>query len=232
MRAAAKPPTLQSIMKELKSLSHPENLAGMARYGIKIDNALGVKVPDLRRIARRVKRNHGLALELWGTGVHDARILASMLAEPEKATPALMDEWAELFYAWDICDQTCMNFFVYTKFAHKKAVEWSKRREEFIKRAGFALMACIAWKNKDMKESECADFFACMERESADGRNYVKKSVNWALRQAGKRNPELHCAAIACAERIAKQDSKSAKWIAADALRELKNPKVIARIKN
>ena len=218
-------------MKELKSLAHPENLAGMARYGIKTDSALGVKVPDLRRIARRIKRNHPLALELWETGVHDARILASMLAEPGKATPAFMDKWAKIFYAWDICDQTCLNLFVYTNHAHKKAVEWTRRKEEFVKRAGFALMACIAWKSREMKTTEAADFFACMEREAGDGRNYVKKAVNWALRQAGKRNRELYKAAVACAERIAKQDSKSAKWIAADALRELKNPKIIGRIK-
>jgi 3-methyladenine DNA glycosylase AlkD len=193
----------------------------MARFGISSKNTLGIPVPELRRMARELGKNHELAIELWESGIHEARLLASMVAELEKFSEAEADSWIEDFDSWDVCDQACMNLLYATPFAFEKALEWSERKEEFEKRAGFALMACIAFKDKKAKDSDFESFFAAIKRESGDERNFVRKAVNWALRQIGKRNEKLRKRAIAVAREIRNKDSKSAKWIANDALREL-----------
>lgn len=210
------------ILKKLKSCSVPSARAGMARFGIDTKYALGVSVPNMRKIAKSVGRNHGLALRLWDTKIHEARILASMIDLPESVTEKQTEEWVRCFNSWDICDQCCMNLFDKTKFAYRKAAEWSGREDEFVKRAGFALMACLAWHDKHAEDKKFLEFFPIIKMQSTDERNFVKKAVNWALRQIGKRNLNLNRAAIKTAEQIQKIDSKSAKWIAGDALRELK----------
>jgi len=209
------------IIQRLKSLSDPEAVKGMARFGINPENTYGVSVPDLRKIARGISTDHALAEQLWASGIHEARILASMIDEPEMVTEAQMESWVKGFDSWDVCDQCCSNLFDKAKFAYQKAAEWSKREEEFVKRAGFTLMATLAVHDKKAVDEEFVKFLPVIKRESTDNRNFVKKAVNWALRQIGKRNLNLNKMAIKAAEEIQQIDSKSARWIAADAIREL-----------
>ena len=214
----------------LQTLAQPEKLEGMSRYGIQTGTALGVSMPDVRKVARQIGRNHELALALWDSGIHEARILAGLVEIPDRVTPAQMERWTKQFDSWDLCDQTCMNLYSKTPFAHQKAAAWSKAKREFVKRAGFALMAVLAVHDKKSGDEPLALFLPMIEREAGDERNFVKKAVNWALRQIGKRNRALNRAAVATAEKIARQPSKGARWVAADALRELTNEKVQARL--
>ena len=211
------------VINLLRQKSSPVYLDGMQRFGIANQRALGVRVSDLRQIAKTIKKDHELALELWKTGIHEARILASMIDDPNKVTEAQFDSWTADFNSWDVCDQICSNLLHYTPFAVAKAIDYSARSEEFIKRAGFVLMAARAVKDKQADDLIFLQFFPIIEREANDGRNFVKKAVNWALRQIGKRNSNLKKMATASAERIMEQSSKSAKWIATDALRDLSN---------
>lgn len=220
----------EEIIKTLKSHSNPKNVAGMARFGINSKNTLGVSIPVLRKIAKENGKNHTLAGELWASGIHEARILASYVEEPKSVTEKQMDDWVADFDSWDVCDQVCSSLFDKTPFAHRKAAEWSRRNEEFIKRAGFAMMACLAVHDKQAADSAFMKFLPIIKRGSVDERNFVRKAVNWALRQIGKRNKRLNAAAIKAAKEIAKIDSKSAKWIAKDALRELKSMAVKKRL--
>ncbi|MFA5055197.1 MAG: DNA alkylation repair protein [Dehalococcoidia bacterium] len=203
----------------------------MARYGIKPAKAYGVSIPDLRAIAKEIGTDHELALELWRSGIHEARIIAGMIADPDRTTEKLIDSWVSDFDSWDICDQCCMNLFRSTKFAYGKAVEWSANEKEYIKRAGFVMMACLAVGDKKAGDEKFLEFLPIIEREAGDSRNYVQKAVNWALRQIGKRNAVLNKKAIETAEEIQKMSMRSAKWIASDALRELKSEAVQARLK-
>ena len=212
---------VDAILSELKRQSNPRNVAGMARFGINPHRALGVSVATLRQLARRIGKNHSLALQLWNSGIHEARILASVIDEPAKVTPRQMERWVRDFDSWDVCDQCCGNLFDKTPFAYRKAAAWSRRREEFVKRAGFALMAALAVHDKETGDAAFIKFFPLIERAAIDDRNFVKKAVNWALRQIGKRNARLRRLAIASARRIRRQDSRSARWITAVALREL-----------
>lgn len=221
-----KNPEVAKIINNLKKYSVPEAKVGMAKYGIKTEYALGVSIPNLRKIAKQTGKNHKLALQLWNTKIHEARILASMIDEPKLVTEKQMEKWAKDFNSWDLCDQCCNNLFRKTKFAHEKAIEWSKREEEFIKRAGFALIACLAVHDKIAKNEDFLKFFPLIKKGSDDSRNYVKKAVNWALRQIGKRNQNLNKMAIITAKEIKETDSKTAKWIALDALRELESEKI------
>ena len=209
----------------------PKDLAGLARYGIKTDSSYGVRIPVLRALAKRVRPNHALALELWATGIHDACTLAPMIDDPAEVSRAQMNRWARDFDSWDICDNCCNNLFRKTKFAHAVAVAWAGDDGEFVRRAGFALLAVLAVHDKDAPNRQFLDWLRLIERHADDERNYVKKAVNWALRQIGKRNRALHKAAVKCAERLVKRDSKSARWIARDALRELHDDKTQSRIK-
>ncbi len=219
------------VLKRLKARGDPESLEGMARFGIATEKAYGVRVPELRKLARDVGTDHELALQLWDTGVHEARILASMVDDPVLVGAEQMEAWARDFDSWDLCDQCCMNLFDRTPFAWRKAMEWSTREEEFVKRAAFALMASLAVHDKEAADEEFADLLPIIRRESVDERNFVKKAVNWALRQIGKRNLVLNTKAISTAEEILEIGSKSARWIASDALRELTGEKVRARLR-
>jgi 3-methyladenine DNA glycosylase AlkD len=220
--------TADNLLRELRSLANQRNVAGMARFGINPHRALGVPVGMLRRIARCIGKNHALALALWKSGIHEARILAGIIDEPAKVTSRQMDAWACDFDSWDVCDQCCNNLFDKTPFAYRKAATWSRRREEFVKRAGFALMAALAVHDKKASDATFVKFLLLIEHAASDDRNFVKKAVNWALRQIGKRNARLRRLAIASARRIRRQDSRPARWIAADALRELQ-PRLTSR---
>jgi len=214
---------VNELIAELKQSASPAYLAGMQRFGIDNTKALGIKVPLLRGIAKTIKKNHLLAQQLWDTGIHEARLLATMIDDPAQVTRQQMDNWVKDFSSWDVCDQACGNLFDRTPFAIEKALEYSTSEEEFIKRAGFVLMAEYAMHIKKAGDEVFIQFFPVIEREAWDERNFVKKAINWALRQIGKRNAHLKFAAIACAERILQQNTKAAKWIATDALKELKN---------
>ncbi len=218
------------IIKKVASLSDPEAVKGMARFGINPENTYGVSLPNLRKIARETGKDHVLALKLWTSGIHEARLLASMVDEPEMVTEAQMESWVKDFDSWDVCDQCCSNLFDKSKLAYQKASEWSRREEEFVKRAGFVLMATLAVHDKKASDEDFLKFLPMIKRESTDNRNFVKKAVNWALRQVGKRNLGLNKMAIKAAGEIKQIESKSAGWIAADALRELTGEAVQKRL--
>jgi len=221
----------QGILKKLKLLANHQNTKGMAKFGINTENALGVPIPFLRGLAKKIGKNHKLAQDLWNSGIHEARILASMIDDFELVTEKQMEKWVKGFNSWDICDQVCMNLFDRTSFAVKKAKNWTKSSREFVKRAGFAMMASLAIHGKKMKDEQFMEFFALIEKESKDQRNFVKKAVNWALRQIGKRNKRLNREAVKIAKKIQKINSKSAKWIANNALRELQDDVVQKKFK-
>ncbi len=207
-------------------MANPKNVAGMARFGISSEGTLGVSIPVLRKMAKETGRDHELAGELWKTGIHEARILAAMVDEPDRVTRKQMDDWVRDFDSWDVCDQVCMNLFDLTEHAYQKAVEWTGREPEFEKRAGFALMACLAWHDKAAPDGKLEKFLPAIERGADDGRNFVKKAVSWALRHIGKRDKRLNRSAIAAAKRIGGQDSKTAKWVSRNVLKELTGEKV------
>jgi len=221
----------EEILKRLNSLANPENVAGMTRFGINPKGTLGISLYTLRPMAREICKDHKLARQLWKSGIHEARILAGMVDEPEKVTEKQMESWVRDIDSWDVCDQVCSNLFDKTSFAYDKAVEWSSRKEEFVKRSGFVLMACLAVHDKKADNEVFESFFPIIKREAHDERNFVKKAVNWALRQIGKRNLALNRKAVKAAKEIQKMDSKSARWIASDALRELTGEKVQKRLK-
>jgi 3-methyladenine DNA glycosylase AlkD len=222
---------VREVLKELNAMADRSRLSGMARYGIATDKALGVAVPNLRALGKRLGRDHDLAERLWETEIHEARMLASMIDDPAAVTEAQMEAWVHDFDSWDLCDQVCGNLFDRTRFVFRKAVEWSGREDEFVKRAGFALVAWAAVHRKDLADAEFEAFLPIIRAEATDDRNYVRKAVNWALRQIGKRSPGLHRKAIETAERIAKMDSRAARWIASDALRELTSEPIVERMR-
>ena len=212
---------IDEVFTLLHQKSNPAYLEGMKRFAIETNNALGIPIPEVRKLARIIKKDHALALELWKTGLHEARILASLVDDPAFVTPKQINDWVNDFNSWDICDQVCGNLFYRTPFAIETALAFSSRNEEFVKRAAFVLMAEYAIHNKTADNETFINFLQLIEREAWDDRNFVKKAVNWALRQIGKRNQILTIAAIETANRILLQDSKSAKWIASNALNEL-----------
>jgi 3-methyladenine DNA glycosylase AlkD len=214
-------PSVTSIIKELRSHGDPRNVAGMARFGVTVPDALGISAPVLRSMARRIGRSHELAAGLWASGIHEGRILAALVDEPRLVTRGQMERWVRRFDAWDVCDAVCGNLFDRTPYAYEKAILWSRRRAEFVKRAAFALMAWLAVHDKPAPDSRFVQFLPIIEREAGDRRNFVKKAVNWALRQIGKRNARLCRRAMASGRRIRRQPSPAARWVAADALREL-----------
>ncbi|UCH62956.1 MAG: DNA alkylation repair protein [Fidelibacterota bacterium] len=223
--------TPREILEKLKAQAKPDRVAGMARYGMTAERRLGVSVPDMRKIAKESGKDHQLALELWKSGIPEARILAAMIGEPNKLTEDQMEDWVKDFNSWDVCDQVCMNLFDKTPLAWKKISDWSEREEEFIKRAAFALIACLAWHDKEAKDEEFIELFSVIIQGTTDERNYVKKAVSWALRHIGKRNPKLNRAALKTAREIQRIDSKSARWIASDAIRELESEAVQRRLR-
>ena len=219
------------VLRELKALSDPGRVAGMARFGIASPRAWGISIPELRAIAKRIGKDHSLALELWASGVHEARLLASMIDDPEEVTEEQMEAWVRGITTWDLCDQCCGNLFDRTALAYDKAVEWSGREEEFVKRAGFVLMATLAVHDKGADDGRFEQFFPLIVREASDGRKFVRKAVNWALRQIGKRSRFLNGRAVETADRVRGIDSPSARWIASDALRELRAEKTRRRLR-
>ena len=220
------------ILERIRALGSAEARAGMARYGIETDRAFGVPLSALKPLAREIGRDHDLAKELWSSGIHEARHLAIMVAEPRAMTVAEMESWVGDFDSWDVCDGACIHLFRKTPFAHARAVAWAAREEPFVKRAGFALMATLAVHDKRAKDALFLSYLPIIAAAASDERNFVKKAVNWALRQIGKRNRALNAAAVECAEALAEAESKAARWIARDALRELTGEKVQARLKN
>lgn len=220
--------TNQEAIRELKKKANPKNVAGMARFGINPKNTLGVSIPEVRRIAKDIKKQspisrHKIAQELWASKIHEARILAGMIDLPELVSEKQADKWAGDFDSWDTCDQVCMNLFDKTKFAFDKAKDWAGKEGEFVKRAGFALMASLAFHDKKANNLDFVQFLPIIKKHSNDERNFVKKAVNWALRQIGKRNKALNQGALQTAKEIKETGSKTAKWIAKDAIRELSN---------
>lgn len=220
-----------NILKHLRMLANPDNVVGMARYGINARNTLGVSMTELRTLAKTIGENHALAQQLWASGIHEARILASIVADPKLVTEEQMEHWVRDFDSWDVCDQCCGNLFDKTPFAYEKATAWSARTEEFVKRAGFVLMAELAIHDKKATDIAFEPFFFLIKREASDDRHMVKKAVNWALRQIGKRNRHLNRMAIVTAEEIRQLDTRAARWIANDALRELMSDKVQQRLR-
>lgn len=213
--------TLDEILAELQRLADPAFAKQHERFGSFAAQKLGIRVPDLRALAKG-NCSHTLAQQLWQTGIHEARILATMVDDPKQVTRQQMDAWIQDFDAWDICDQACCNLFEPTPFALDCALEWPHLEPEYQRRAGFALMAYLAIHRKKLPDETFAPYLALIEQYASDERNFVKKAVNWALRQIGKRSPALCQRAIQTAERIARQDSPAARWVAADALRELR----------
>jgi 3-methyladenine DNA glycosylase AlkD len=223
--------TFNQVLKTLKSKSNPAAVRGMARFGITATKAYGWSAPALKKFAREIGKDHDLAQRLWSTGILEARALAGLIDKKEEVTEAQMENWARDFDSWSVCDGTCLNLFRYTPLAYRKCREWSEAQEEFVKRAAFALMACLAVSDKAAPDRAFLDFLPLIESEAGDDRNFVRKAANWALRQIGKRNWRLNRAAIKVARRIRKLGSPSARWIASDALRELQSPAVQRRLK-
>ena len=223
--------TCARALEELRALGERRNVDGMARFGIRAKVVYGVAKPKMDELARRIGKDHQLALELWASGVHDARILAGMIDLPREVSSEQMERWVRDFDNWDVCDGTCCHLFVFAAPAWRKAMAWSRCGPEFIKRAGFALMAYLAYRDKQAADAQFRRVLPLIEREAYDDRNFVRKAVNWALRNIGKRNLRLNREATRAAARIRRQGSPSARWIAADALRELQSAAVQARLR-
>lgn len=219
------------ILNRLEALSNPDNIAGMARYGITPDKTFGVRIPDLRKLAKESGKSHLLAGQLWAYESRETRILASMIDQPELVTREQVESWVQEFDYWEICDQCCMNLFEKSPFAWSVAVEWSDSQAEFVKRAGFVMMARLAVSDKKSADERFIALLPIIQRESTDSRNFVKKAVNWALRQIGKRNLNLNSRALETAEAIEQLGDKSASWIARDAIRELTSEPVQIRLR-
>ena len=217
------------VIEQLKSMSNPKNVEGMARYGINPNNNLGISIYKLRPLTKKIGKNHKLSLKLWNSGIHDARLLAVFVEDPALVTEEQMDSWAKDFDSWDICDQACTSLFDLTPYAWKKVLEWSDREEEFVKRGAFSIIAGLAVHDKKAGDEKFEQFSPIILKQSTDERNYVKKSVNWALRNVGKRNKALNKKMITLAKKIQQIDSKTARWIASDAIRELTSEKVQRR---
>jgi len=226
--------TVPEIIERLRTLGSPENVTGMARYGIIAKKAFGVTAPNLKALAREIRKQtsdrHALALELWETGIHDARAIAYLIDDPKKVTGEQMDRWARDFDNWAICDGTCGHLFSRSPLAYEKVPEWSECDEEFVKRAGIVLVAWLTVHDKKADDTKFADFIPILEVHADDERNFIKKAVSWSLRQIGKRSLYLNKLAIEAAERIYARDSKAARWIAADVLREIRSDKVSERL--
>jgi 3-methyladenine DNA glycosylase AlkD len=220
------------IIKKLETLSSPRIAKGMAWAGIKANKVYGISMPNLREIAKEVGKSHALAQELWASGIHEARIIACMIDDRKLVTVEQLEHWVKDFDSWDLCDGCCGNLFDKTTFAYQKAVEWSSRQEEYVKRAGFVMMATLAVHDKKAPDDLFLKFLPIIKRESTDDRNFVKKAVNWALRQIGKRNTRLNEAAIDTAQAIRNIDSRTAKWIASDALKELASGAAQTRLRS
>jgi len=216
----------EEIIQRLHLLANPENVKGMARYGINKHNNLGILIYQLRLLAKEIGRDHAFALKLWDSGIHDARLLACFIDDPKEVTADQMDAWAQDFDSWDICDQACTSLFDRTSSAYEKVHQWADQEKELVKRAAFSLLAGLAVHDKKANDQMFIDLLPLLITHAVDDRNYVKKAVNWALRSIGKRNLSLNKKALATAAEIQKLQARSARWIASDAIRELTSEKV------
>ena len=223
--------SVEDVLERLKKKARPDQLEGMARYGMTVEKRLGISIPELRTLAKEVGKDHRLALKLWKTGIDEARILASMIGDYQKLTEVQMEDWVKDINSWDVCDQVCMNLFEKSPLALKKIRDWSGREEEFVKRTAFSLIACLAWHDKKTEDEKFIALFPVIKEGATDERNFVKKAVNWALRNMGKRNRNLNKAVIDVTKEIQRLDSKVARWIAADAIKELESEAVQKRLK-
>lgn len=221
-----------SVLTWLKRHSSKSTREGMARYGIPSENASGVSVADIRLLGKRLGRDHNLALALWETGSYEARMLTPFIDEPALVSPAQMDRWCRDFDSWAICDALCFHLFDKTPHAWQKIAKWAGRREEFVKRAAFALLASVALHDKNAADAPFLKSFALIERAATDDRNFVKKAVSWALRGIGKRNAALNAAAIKLARRLADSPHPAARWTGKDTLRDLATPATRRRMKS
>jgi 3-methyladenine DNA glycosylase AlkD len=228
--------TSEEIIKVLSSKRSEYNREGMARFGINVDKAFGISIAELRKIAKQTGKDHKLAQELWKTGYHEARILACLIDDYKQVTEKQMDKWVKDFDSWDLCDQCCNNLFRFTPFAYSKVYEWVNKEKEFVKRAAFSMMAVLSFHDKEADDEIFLEFLELIKKKSDDERNFVKKAVNWALRQIGKRNKNLNKSAIKAAKEILLLKTKAGNWIARNALREiesdiyqkrLKSPKIV-----
>ncbi|HTY12829.1 MAG TPA: DNA alkylation repair protein [Candidatus Omnitrophota bacterium] len=211
----------KEVIARLKEQRNPKNIEGMARFGISSKNTLGISIPILRSLAKKIGKDHKLAGELWKSGIHEARLLAGFIDDHKQVTATQMESWVKDFDSWDICDQVIMNLFDRTPYAYQKAKKWANDKREFVKRAGFAMMASLGVHDKVSPDARLLPFFKLIEKHSADERNFVRKAVNWALRQIGKKRPGLKKTAIDLARRLSASDSPAARWNGKDALREL-----------
>jgi 3-methyladenine DNA glycosylase AlkD len=222
--------TVEVVLFELKKCARPDQLTGMAKYGMTIENRLGVSVPEVRRIAKEIGKNHTLALELWKTKIAEARMVASMIADPNELASDEMDSWVKDFNSWDVCDQVCMNLFDKTPLAWNKVIQWSEREEEFVKRAAYALIACLAWHDKSAEDEKFIKLLPLISNAIYDNRNYVKKAASWALRHIGKRNERLHPVILKEAEQLKNNKNKTARWIGSDTVRDLTSDSILRRM--
>lgn len=220
----------REVIDWLKSQANEEFRAGMSRFGISSERTLGIKVPLLRAKAREIGHNHSLALELFRTDIHEAKILASMVAEKDRFTSEQMDEWVAGFDSWDVCDQCCMNLFRRVPYAFEKVREYAAAERLFTRRAGYALLATLAVGDKESCDAVFTAFLPLIEQGAADRRDAIKKAVNWALRQIGKRSRGLWPQALALAEKLSASEERAARWIGRDAARELHDERVVRRI--
>lgn len=218
--------TFRAILADLKRKGTARNSAGMVRFGIRTKKIFGVGVKPLRSLAKKIGTDHRLAQRLWNSGYLEARILAALIDDPDLVTSRQMDRWAAAFDNWAVCDACCSVLFDKTRFAYTKARVWSRRDSEFVKRAGYVMMAVLAVHDKKAPDSSFLKFFPLIRKGATDDRNFVKKAVNWALRQIGKRNKNLNARALRMATDIQRLDSSASRWIAADAIRELRAKKL------
>ena len=223
---------IKSIVAALKKRGTKRGREGLARYAIVAENVLGVSVADIRALAKRIGRNHSLALALWKTNIYEARMLTAFISEPARITPALMDRWARDFDNWAICDTLCFHLFDKTPHAWAKVEQWSSDRREFVKRAAFALLASLALHDKNAPDKPLRRSLRLIERAATDDRNFVKKAVSWALRGIGKRNRALNSAAVEVARRLSQSDESAARWIGRDALKELTKENAVRRLRS
>jgi 3-methyladenine DNA glycosylase AlkD len=228
---SAKKWTKAAALRELGELADPKVRRKLAYFGVNVPKAYGISSPVLKAFARHIGRDQELAEQLWSSGIHEAKILAALIGESEKVTATQMERWVRDFDSWDVVDTVCCYLYASAKPAWEKIYDWSTRRGEFPKRAAFSLAAYLSYKDKVAEDARFERFLSVIEREAHDERNFVRKAVNWALRNIGKRNLRLNAAAIRSAERIRQQDSRAARWIAADALRELESDTVHARLR-
>jgi 3-methyladenine DNA glycosylase AlkD len=228
---AAKKVAAGEVIATLKRLATKKTRDGMARYGIPSDNALGVTMGDMQKLAKRLGRSHELALELWKSGVYEARMLASLVDEPEHVTPAQMDRWCKDFDSWAICDTVCFKLFDQSPHAFSRVAKWARSNAEFEKRGAFALLACLALHDRTAGDEFFARCLPLIERASTDERNFVKKGVSWALRGIGRRSFALNQVSVALARRLADSQDAAPRWIGKDALRELTRASIVQRLR-